>query len=96
MFGAELTMDFGQWHEASSNCYRFQMSRDKNGDEGSYANWWHLHLGFFQEDKIEMYDAWKALELKLRREYRTNLHGVIGCWYKGHQRVSSVVESCMR
>jgi hypothetical protein len=72
-FGAETTIDFGQWNEAAGNCYRFQMSRDRNGDSGSYAYWWSQHFEFFnkQEDKIEMYDAWKLLELRLRREYRT-------------------------
>jgi hypothetical protein len=72
-FGAETTLDFGQWNEAAGNCYRFQMSRDRNGDSGSYAYWWSQHFEFFnkQEDKIEMYDAWKLLELRLRREYRT-------------------------
>ena len=49
------------------------MSRDRNGDSGSYAYWWSQHFKFFnkQEDKIEMYDAWKLLELRLRHEYRT-------------------------
>jgi len=73
IFGAELTIDFGQWHEAANNCYRFQRSRDKNGESGSFALWWSQHFEFFnnQEDKIEMYDAWKSLELRLRQEYRT-------------------------
>ena len=73
LFGAEMTIDFGQWHEAAANCYRFQMSRDKNGNAGTYAQWWSHHFSFFnaQEDKIDMYDAWKHLELKFRREYRT-------------------------
>jgi hypothetical protein len=34
-FGAETTIDFGQWNEAAGNCYQFQMSRDKNSDSGS-------------------------------------------------------------
>jgi hypothetical protein len=40
---------------------------------GPYATWWSSHFNFFnmQEDKISQYDAWKELELKLRREYRT-------------------------
>src|SRR5271155_4577688 len=73
IFGAELAMDFGQWHEAAANIYRFQMSRDKDGDQGAYAQWWCQHLDFFnnQEDKIVMYDAWKGLKLRLRREYHT-------------------------
>ena len=68
-----MSIDFGQWHEAAANCYRFQMSRDKDGNAGTYARWWSHHFGFFnaQEDKIDMYDAWKQLELKFRREYRT-------------------------
>jgi hypothetical protein len=72
-FGEEATIDLAQWNEAAANCYRFQMSRDKNGDGGSYAHWWSQHFEFFnkQEDKTEMYDAWKWLELRLRREYRT-------------------------
>src|ERR1700678_2963374 len=51
------------------------MSRDKNGNSGSYAYWWSQHFEFFnkQEDKIEMYDTWKSLELRLRCEYRTQL-----------------------
>ena len=51
-FGAETTIDFGQWNEAAGNCFRFQMSRDKNGDSGSYAYWWSQHFDFFnkQED----------------------------------------------
>jgi len=63
-FGAELTIDFGQWHEAADNCYRFQRSRDRDGDSGSYAQWWCMHFEFFnnQEDKIEMYDAWKCYD----------------------------------
>ena len=73
LFGAETSIDFGQWHEAAANSFRFQMSRDKNGNAGTYAQWWSHHFGFFnaQEDKIDMYDAWKHLELKFRREYRT-------------------------
>jgi len=72
-FGTELNIDFGQWHEAANNCYRFQRSRDKNGESGSFARWWCQHFEFFnnQEDKIELYEAWKHLELRLRREYRT-------------------------
>ena len=35
------------------------MSRDKNGNPGSYAYWWSQHFKFFnkQEDKIVLYDA---------------------------------------
>jgi hypothetical protein len=47
--------------------------QDKDGDMGPYVTWWSSHFNFFnsQEDKITQYNAWKDLELKLRREYRT-------------------------
>ena len=72
-FGEELSLDFGQWSEAAQNCFRFHQMQDKDGDMGPYASWWSSHFNFFnsQEDKISQYNAWKDLELKLRREYRT-------------------------
>ena len=72
-FGEELSLDFGEWSEAAQNCFRFHQMQDKDGDTGPYANWWSSHFNFFnaQEDKISQYNAWKELELKLRREYRT-------------------------
>ena len=72
-FGEELSLDFGEWSEAAQNCYRFHQLQDKDGDDGPYTNWWASHFSFFnaQEDKITKYNAWKELELKLRREYRT-------------------------
>jgi hypothetical protein len=72
-FGDELSLDFGEWPEAAQNCFRFHQMQDKEGDMGSYASWWSSHFNFFntQEDKISQYNAWKDLELKLRREYRT-------------------------
>jgi hypothetical protein len=72
-FGEELSLDFGEWSEAAVNCFRFHQMQDKFGDKGDYAQWWSSHFNFFntQEDKINQYEAWKGLELKLRREYRT-------------------------
>ena len=72
-FGEELSLDFGEWSEAAQNCFRFHQRQDKDGDTGPYAAWWSSHFNFFnaQEDKISQYNAWKELELKLQREYRT-------------------------
>ena len=72
-FGEELSLDFGEWSEAAQNCFRFHQMQDRDGDMGPYATWWSSHFNFFnaQEDKITQYNAWKDLELKLRREYRT-------------------------
>jgi hypothetical protein len=72
-FGEELSLDFGEWSEAAQNCFRFHQMQDRDGDMGPYATWWSSHFNFFnsQEDKISQYNAWKDLELKLRREYRT-------------------------
>ena len=72
-FGEELSLDFGEWSEASENCFRFHQMQDKDGNNGLYARWWADHFKFFhtQEDKISQYEAWKDLDLKLRREYRT-------------------------
>ena len=72
-FGEELCLDFGEWSEATSNFTRFQTSRDKDGDGGSFAKFWSNHFGFFdqQEDKIEMYPYWMAVELRLRNAYRS-------------------------
>ena len=72
-FGEELSLDFGEWSEASENCFRFHQMQDKDGNNGEYARWWSAHFKFFhtQEDKITQYEAWKDLDLKLRREYRT-------------------------
>lgn len=72
-FGEELSLDFGEWSEAAENCFRFHQMQDKDGNNGEYARWWSAHFRFFhtQEDKISQYEAWKELELKLRREYRT-------------------------
>ena len=72
-FGEELSLDFGEWSEAAENCFRFHQMQDKDGDNGLYAHWWADHFNFFhvQEDKISQYEAWKELDLKLRREYRT-------------------------
>lgn len=72
-FGEELSLDFGEWSEAAQNCFRFHQMQDRDGDMGPYATWWSSHFNFFnsQEDKISQYNAWRDLELKLRREYRT-------------------------
>ena len=72
-FRDELSLDFGEWSEAAQNCFRFHQMQDRDGDTGPYASWWSSHFNFFntQEDKITQYNAWKELELKLRREYRT-------------------------
>ena len=72
-FGEELSLDFGEWSEAAQNCFRFHQMQDRDGDMGPYATWWSSHFNFFnaQEDKIGQYNAWKELELKLRREYQT-------------------------
>jgi hypothetical protein len=72
-FGAELSLDFGEWSEAAVNCFRFHQMQDRFGDKGDYAQWWSSHFNFFntQDDKISQYDAWKGLEFKLRQEYRT-------------------------
>jgi hypothetical protein len=73
IFGDELSLNFGERSEAAQNCFRFHQRQDRDGDTGPYATWWSSHFNFFnsQEDKISQYNAWKELELKLRREYRT-------------------------
>ena len=72
-FGEELSLDFGEWSEAAQNCFRFHQMQDRDCDMGPYTTWWSSHFNFFnaQEDKRSQYNAWKDLELKLRREYRT-------------------------
>lgn len=74
-FSEELSLDFGEWSEATENCFRFHQKQDKNGDNSEYAHWWAVHFYLFifysQEDKISQYEAWKDLDLRLRREFWT-------------------------
>lgn len=69
----EADMTYGQWHEAADNCFHFNAGHDKVGEEGPYAKWWENHFGFFdsQNDKIEQFPAWRPLEEKLRKAYRS-------------------------
>jgi hypothetical protein len=72
-FSEELSLDFGEWSEAAENCFQFHQMQDKDGDNGEYTHWWSAHFKFFYalEDKISQYEAWKDLDLKLKREYQT-------------------------
>ena len=69
----ELFLSHSQWEEAARNYYRFQEARDTVGQGGEWALHWDRHFTFFsrQHDRDEFYDAWKVIELKLRREFFT-------------------------
>ncbi|KAK0491738.1 hypothetical protein EDD18DRAFT_1012679, partial [Armillaria luteobubalina] len=69
----EKDFSYGQWDEAADNRYRFDASRNKEGDKGPYATFWGLHFGFFNglQDKIEDFPAWRPLEEKRRRKYHS-------------------------
>ncbi|KIM41794.1 hypothetical protein M413DRAFT_71105 [Hebeloma cylindrosporum] len=53
--------------------FKFQQARDKLGDEGEHAAWFDNHFNFFnvQQDRDELYDAWKGIELELRKDHRS-------------------------
>lgn len=53
--------------------FKFQQARDKLGDAGEHAAWFDNHFNFFnvQQDRDELYEAWKLVELELRRDHRS-------------------------
>jgi hypothetical protein len=70
-FGAELSLSFSQWSEAAQNMYNFQRERDGDGGDGPHGRWFGDHFDFFNtlEKKDDLYDEWKAAELKFRQEH---------------------------
>lgn len=75
-FGDKLSFDnYGSWLEAATNYLRFQVTRDKDGRKGKFAEFYKLHFGFFagQDDKLTEFRAWLPLEHRLRQEYRAQL-----------------------
>ncbi|KAF8811593.1 hypothetical protein BYT27DRAFT_7049843, partial [Phlegmacium glaucopus] len=73
-FGKELSITCSQWSEAALNMFKFQQARDKTGDDGQHAAWFDEHFNFFNvhRDRDELYDAWKCIELRLRKEHRSH------------------------
>jgi len=72
-FGKELSLTSSQWSEAALNMFKFQQARDKVGDMGEHAAWFDNHFNFFnvQQDRDELYEAWKVVKLDLRRDHRS-------------------------
>src|SRR6266700_1222501 len=72
-FGKELSLTCSQWSEAAVNMFRFQQARDEVGDEGEHAAWFDNHFNFFNvhKDRDELYEAWKVVELELRKDHRS-------------------------
>src|SRR6266567_6016461 len=72
-FGKELSLTCSQWSEAAVNMFRFQQARDEVGDEGEHAAWFDNHFNFFNvhKDRDKLYEAWKVVELKLRKDHRS-------------------------
>jgi hypothetical protein len=72
--GRELSIDYGQYTQASHQFYRFQSLRDAVTD-GSWTKCWYLHFQFFESrhDAEEFYPYWKESELQLRRDRRSLL-----------------------
>jgi len=70
--GRELSIDYGQFIQASHQFYRFQSLRDAITD-GPWTKCWYLHFQFFESkhDAEELYPYWKDCELQLRRERRS-------------------------
>ena len=70
--GCELSIDYGQYIQASHQFYRFQSLQDLVID-GSWTKCWYLHFQFFeaQHDAEEFYPHWKEYELQLRRDRRS-------------------------
>jgi len=70
--GRELSLDFGQYIQASHQFYRFQSLRDAVLD-GPWTKCWYFHFQFFeaQHDAEEFYSYWKEYELQLRRDRRS-------------------------
>ena len=69
--GKELSLSCSQWTEAAANMYLFQKERDEEGTDDAHSNWYNDHFCFYtsQDTKDELYDAWKADELKFRQEH---------------------------
>ncbi|KIJ91286.1 hypothetical protein K443DRAFT_115229 [Laccaria amethystina LaAM-08-1] len=70
-FGKELSLSCSQWTEAAGNMYLFQKERDEEGTSEAHSAWYNDHFCFYtsQDTKDELYDAWKADELKFRQEH---------------------------
>ena len=72
-FGRELSITCSQWSEAALNMFKFQQARDAQGDSGEHGAWYDEHFNFFnvQRQRDELYDAWKSVELRFRKEHRS-------------------------
>jgi hypothetical protein len=70
-FGKELSLSCSQWTEAAGNMYLFQKERDEEGTSEAHSAWYNDHFCFYtsQDTKDELYNAWKADELKFRQEH---------------------------
>jgi hypothetical protein len=70
--GRELSIDFGQYTQASQQMYRFQSLRDSIVD-GKWTQCWYQHFQFFecQHNAEQFYPFWKEYELQLRRDRRS-------------------------
>jgi hypothetical protein len=71
--GKELSIDCSEWGQAAFQMLRFHQMRDVKGASGGFSEWYAMHFDFFFKliDRDEFYSAWKALELELRQEFRS-------------------------
>ena len=71
--GREGSLTCSQWTKATFQMYRFQKERDSEGLDRPFARWYDEHFNFFntQDDRDEMYDSWKSVELLLFQEFRS-------------------------
>lgn len=53
--------------------YHFQQEHDSEGPNGTFVRWYSDHFNFFntQLDRDEIYLSWKAVELELHQEFRS-------------------------
>jgi hypothetical protein len=70
-FSKELSLSCSQWTEAAGNMYLFHKERDEDGTCEAHSTWYNDHFCFYtsQDTKDELYDAWKADELKFCQEH---------------------------
>ncbi len=101
----ELFLSHSQWDEAAHNYYRFQEARDTVGRDGEWATHWNRHFTFFtrQHDRDEFYNAWKGMELELRREFFTQRQKYDAGFYaakyqlaKSEMKITSDVVAALR
>lgn len=102
---SELSLSHSQWEEAARNYYRFQEARDTVGQGGEWASHWDKHFTFFsrQHDRDQFYDAWKHIELELRREFFTQRQKYDPNFYatkydlaKSEAKIKSSIENTFR